>query len=48
MRRTILDDYRFQYLNDLFDIKLIFLQSVLWIAIFSIWVDATLFGASRF
>ena len=28
MRRTILDDYRFQYLNDLFDMKLIFLQVV--------------------
>ena len=35
-------------LNDLFDNKSICLQSYSWIAIFSIWVDDTLFGMSLF
>jgi len=34
--------------NDLFDNKSIFLRSYSWIAIFSIWVEARLFGMSRF
>ena len=34
--------------NDLFDIKLIFLRSELYVAIFSICMDSTFFGTSRF
>ena len=33
MRRKIIDEYRFYYLNELFDIKLIFLRSQSYIAI---------------
>ena len=34
MRQKIIDDYRLYYMNDLFEIKLIFLQSESYIAIF--------------
>ena len=43
MRRKIIDDYRL-YLNDLFEIKLIFLRSKSYVAIFSICMSAKLFG----
>ena len=44
MWRKIMDDYRLEYLNDLFEIKLIFLRSKSYVAIFSICMDAMLFG----
>ena len=47
MWRKIIDDYRLSYLNDLFEIKLIFLRSESYVAIFSICMDAMLFGMSR-
>ena len=47
MWRKIIDDYRLEYLNDLFEIKLIFLRSKSYIAIFSICMDAMLFGMRR-
>ena len=40
MWQKIMDDYRLQYLNDLFEIKLIFLRSKLYVAIFSTCKDA--------
>ena len=39
------DDYRLQYLNDLFDINLIFLRS--YVPTSSICMGATLFGMRR-
>ena len=42
------DDYRLQYLNDLFDINLIFLRSKSYVSTSSICMGATLFGISRF
>ena len=47
MWRKIIDDYRLEYLNDLFKINLIFLRSKLYVAIFSICVGAKLFGVRR-
>ena len=41
------DDYRLQYLNDLFEIKLNFLRSKSYVAIFSICMDAKLFDMRR-
>ena len=46
MWQKIIDDYRLQYLNDLFEITLIFLQSKLYVAIFPICMEAMLFGMS--
>ena len=43
MWRKIIDDYRLQYLNDLFEIKLISLRSKSYVANFSICMDAKLF-----
>ena len=48
MWRKIIDDYRLKYLNDLFDINLIFLQSKSYVPTFSICMAATLFGMRRF
>jgi len=47
MLRKIIDDYRLQYLNDLFEIKLIFLRSKSYVAIFWICMDTTFFGMRR-
>jgi len=44
MRRIIIDDYRLKELNDLFEIKLIFLRSELYVATFCICIDVTFFG----
>ena len=41
MWRKIIDDYRLYYLNDLFEMKLIFLRSKSYVAIFSISMDAS-------
>jgi len=41
MWRKIIDDYKLYYLNDLFEIKLIFLRSKSYVAIFSICMGAT-------
>ena len=46
MWRNIIDDWLI-YLNDLFEIKLIFLRSKSHVAIFSICMDAMLFGMRR-
>jgi len=48
MWRKIIDDYKLQYLKDLFEIKLIFLLSRSYVAIFSICMGAKLFGISSF
>ena len=48
MRRKISNDYRLQYLNDLFGIKLICLRSELNVASFRICMDDAFFGVSRF
>ena len=48
MRRKIIDDFWFSYLNDLFGIKLIILQSQLNVATFRICMDATFFSMSSF
>ena len=47
MWRKIIDDYGLKYLNDLFEIKLIFLRSKSYVAIFLICMDAILFGTRR-
>jgi len=47
MWRKIIDDYRLQYLNDLFEIKLILLRIKSYVAIFSICMDTKLFGMRR-
>ena len=47
MWRKIIDDYRMQYLNDLFDINLIFLWSKSYVPTSSICMGATLFGMRR-
>ena len=41
MCRKIIDDYRLEYLNDWFGIKLIFLRSELYVATFCICIDVT-------
>ena len=46
MRRKIIDDFCFQYLNDLVGIKLIILQSELNVPTFWICMDATFFSMS--
>ena len=47
MWRKIIDDYRLYYLNVLFEIKLIFLRSKSYVAIFSFCMAANLFGMRR-
>ena len=47
MRRKIIDVERFEYFNDLFDVKLIVLRSKSYVAIFSICMVAILFGMRR-
>ena len=47
MWRKIIDDLRLSYLNDLFEIKLIFLRSKSNVPISSICMGATLFGMRR-
>ena len=47
MWRKIIDDYRLSYMNDLFEIKLIFLRSKSYNAIFSICTGAKLVGMRR-
>ena len=47
MWRKIIDDYRLQYLNDLFDINLIFLRSKSYVPTSSICMGATHFGMRR-
>ena len=47
MWRKIIDDYRLKYLNDLFNINLIFLRSKSYVPISSICMGATLFGMRR-
>ena len=47
MWRKIIDGYRLKDLNDLFEIKLIFLRSKSYVAIFSICMDVMLFGMRR-
>ena len=47
MWRKIIDDYRLYYLNDLFEIKWIFLRSKSYVAIFSICMGAKLFSMRR-
>ena len=44
----IIDYYRFQCLNDLFDTNLIFLRPELYVATFSIWMSSTFVEKSRF
>ena len=46
MRRKIIDDFRLQYLNDLFELSLIILRYESYIATFRICMEATFF--SRF
>ena len=46
MRRKIIDDCRLKYLNDLFEIKLIFTDKS-YVAIFSICMGARFFGMRR-
>jgi len=48
MRRKIIDDYRLQYMNDLFGIKLICVRSELNVASFRNCMDAAFFGVSHF
>ena len=47
MWRKIIDDYRLLYLNDLFEIELIFLRSKSYVPTSSICMGATLFGMRR-
>ena len=47
MCRKIIDDYRLLYLNDLFDINLIFLRSKSYVPTSLIYMGATLFGMRR-
>ena len=47
MWRKIIYDYRLLYLNDLFEIKLIFLRSKSYVAIFSFCMVAKLFSMRR-
>ena len=47
MWRKIIDDYSLYFLNDLFEIKWIFLRSKSYVAIFPICMDAILFGMRR-
>ena len=48
MWRKITDDYRLKYLNDLFEIKFIFLRSKSYVATFGICKESTFFGMQRF